>query len=141
VIDRNRVARALADLVTTRDEITQLAATEQTVFLADRRNSLALRYLIIQAVEAVADICQHILAQQAGIICEGYVDCIVKAGTQGIISAALAQPLRRLAALRNMLVHRYWIADDIRLYVETRAHQHDLDTFRQDIEIFLQQHP
>jgi uncharacterized protein YutE (UPF0331/DUF86 family) len=138
VLDHNRIARALADTMAARGEIAPLVALEQAVFLADRRNSLALRYLIIQAVEAMTDVCQHILAKTRGILCEGYVDCLLKAGEQEIISPALAQKLRRLAALRNLLVHRYWVVDDKRLYEETHAGQNDLIAFIQEIETFVQ---
>jgi uncharacterized protein YutE (UPF0331/DUF86 family) len=118
-----------------------LVSLEQVVFLAERRNAFALRYLIIQAVEAMADLCQHILAGVQRIPCAGYIDCLTKAGEQGIISLALSQRLCRLAALRNMLVHRYWTVDDASLYVETRANQSDLRTFGQEIEAFVQQLP
>jgi uncharacterized protein YutE (UPF0331/DUF86 family) len=139
VLNRDKIARDLADIEATRVEIEQLVSLVQITFLADRRNALALRYLIIQAVEAMADLCQHILAKVWGIPCEGYIDCFLKAGEQGIISLALSQRLRRLAALRNMLVHRYWTIDDARLYVETQAGQRDLTTFVQEIEAFVQQ--
>jgi uncharacterized protein YutE (UPF0331/DUF86 family) len=129
VLDRNRVARALTDIMAARGEIAPLVSLEQVVFLADRRNSLSLRYLIIQAVEAMADICQHILAKTRGVLCEGYVDCLLKAGEQGIISTSLSQKLRQLVILRNILVHRYWVVDDVRLYEETHAGQNDLTAF------------
>ena len=58
----------------------------------------------------------------------------MKAGEHGIISVALAERLRRLAALRNILVHRYWNIDDARVYVETQANLSDLATFIDEIE-------
>jgi uncharacterized protein YutE (UPF0331/DUF86 family) len=138
VLDRDRIARDIADLEAIKADLAPLVSLEQAAFLMDRRNLFALRYLIIQAVEAMADLCQHILARTRGIPCEGYVDCILKAGEHGIISLALSERLRQLASLRNMLVHRYWRVDDARLYVETRASLSDLKTFVQEIETFIQ---
>jgi uncharacterized protein YutE (UPF0331/DUF86 family) len=46
---------------------------------------LAPKYLLIAAVEAIADLCQHLLARTEGSACEGYVDCIAKAGAEGFI--------------------------------------------------------
>jgi len=43
------------------------------VFLSDRKNSLALKYLLIQAVEAIVDVCQHLLAKTKGVVCSGEV--------------------------------------------------------------------
>jgi uncharacterized protein YutE (UPF0331/DUF86 family) len=121
-----------------RGEIAQLVRLEQGVFLADRRNTLALRYLIIQAVEALADVCQHILAKTRGMLCESYVDCLFKAGEQRNISPVLSQKLRQLATLRNILVHRYWVVDEVRLYEETQAGQNHLTAFVREIEAFVQ---
>ena len=102
-----------------RGELERLIAVDQATFFSDSRNVFSVRYLLIQAVEAMTDLCQHMLARTRGIPCDGYIDCIVKAGDHGIISVALAERLRRLAALRNILVHRYWNIDDARVYVET----------------------
>ena len=135
--DRNRVAKDIADIAIARGELERLLAVDQMTFLADSRNVFAMRYLIIQAVEAMADLCQHILARSRGIPCDGYIDCIVKAGEHGIISVALAERLRRLAALRNILVHRYWSIDDARVYVETQANLSDLTAFGEEIEVLV----
>ena len=65
----------------------------------------------------------------------------MKAGEHGIISIALAERLRRLAALRNILVHRYWSIDDARVYVETKANLSDLTTFIEEIEVLVRTLP
>jgi uncharacterized protein YutE (UPF0331/DUF86 family) len=52
-------------------------AVDQATFFADSRNVFSVRYLIIQAVEALTDLCQHMLARTRGIPCDGYIDCIV----------------------------------------------------------------
>jgi uncharacterized protein YutE (UPF0331/DUF86 family) len=114
---------------------------DQATFFSDSRNVFSVRYLIIQTVEAMTDLCQHMLARTRGIPCEGYIDCIVKAGEHGIISVALAERLRRLAALRNILVHRYWNIDDTRVYIETKANVSDLTTFSDEIEALVRALP
>ena len=134
MLDRNRIAKDIADIAMARREIERLVAVDQATFFSDSRNAFSVRYLIIQAVEAMTDLCQHMLARTRGIPCDGYIDCIVKAGEHGIISVALAERLRRLAALRNILVHRYWNIDDARVYVETQANLSDLATFIDEIE-------
>ena len=141
VLDRNRIAKDIADIATARGELERLLAVDQAAFLADSRNVFSMRYLIIQAVEALTDLCQHILARTRGIPCDGYIDCVVKAGEHGIISVVLAEWLRRLAALRNILVHRYWSIDDARVYVETKANLSDLTTFIEEIEVLVRTLP
>jgi uncharacterized protein YutE (UPF0331/DUF86 family) len=141
VFDRNRIAKNIADIAMARGEIERLIAVDQATFFSDSRNVFSVRYLIIQAVEALTDLCQHMLARTRGIPCDGYIDCIVKAGEHGIISVALAERLRRLAALRNILVHRYWNIDDARVYVETKTNVSDLTTFIDEIEALVRTLP
>jgi uncharacterized protein YutE (UPF0331/DUF86 family) len=114
---------------------------DQATFFSDSRNVISVQYLLIQAVEALTDLGQHMLARTRGIPCDGYIDCIVKAGEHGIISVALAERLRRLAALRNILVHRYWNIDDARVYVETKVNLSDLTTFIDAIEALVRTLP
>jgi uncharacterized protein YutE (UPF0331/DUF86 family) len=141
VLDRNRIAKNIADIAMAKGEIERLIAVDQASFFSDSRNVFSVRYLIIQAVEALTDLCQHMLARTRGIPCDGYIDCIVKAGEHGIISVALAGRLRRLATLRNILVHRYWSIDDARVYVETKANVSDLTTFIDEIEALVRTLP
>jgi uncharacterized protein YutE (UPF0331/DUF86 family) len=141
MLDRNRIAKNIADIAMARGEIERLVAVDQATFFSDSRNAFSVRYLIIQTVEALTDICQHMLARTRGIPCDGYIDCIVKAGEHGIISVALAERLRRLAALRNILVHRYWSIDDARVYTETQANLSDLTSFIDEIETLVRTLP
>jgi len=141
VLDRDRIAKDIADIAMARGELERLIAVDQATFLSDSRNVFSVRYLLIQAVEALTDLCQHMLARTRGIPCDGYIDCIVKAGEHGIISVALAERLRRLAALRNILVHRYWNIDDARVYVETKVNLSDLTTFIDAIEALVRTLP
>lgn len=72
--------------------------------------------------------------QAKGAACEGYVDCIVKAGENGLISHQLANNLRRLADLRNSLIHRYWIINDEELYDVSKENIDDLENFVSQID-------
>lgn len=105
--------------------------------VSERKNIFSLRYLLIQAVESITDTCQHIPSKIKGLPCDGYVDCIIKAGENQIISKALAKKLRRLADLRNNLVHRYWIIDDDELYHLTKANIDNLEDFVSQIDDFI----
>jgi len=135
--DAERLARNRQDLAAAKAEIDRLTRDEADAFLADTRSRLALRYVLIQAVEGIVDICQHVLSRAAGVACQGYVDCIVKAGEHGIIDEPLAGKLRKLASLRNGLVHRYWQIDDRRVYESCREDAADLDAFLAQIERYI----
>jgi uncharacterized protein YutE (UPF0331/DUF86 family) len=134
VQNADRVSKGIADILEAKAEMERILSSGKEDFLSDRKNSLALKYLLIQAVEAIVDVCQHLLAKTKGVVCSGYVDCIVKAGENGLIQSALAHKLRRLADLRNSLVHRYWIVDDGKLFDQCSANINDLSDFSSQID-------
>jgi len=136
-IDPDRFLKAKMDLVRVSDQIDQLFGAGIKDYLSDERNVLSLKYLLIESVEAIADICQHLLAKAKGIVCEGYVDCIVKAGEAGIIDVSLAQKLRKLTDLRNILIHRYWVVDDKKIYTQTVENKKYLREFVDQTDSFI----
>jgi len=115
-VDIERLKKDIEDILSVKRDIANLLDLGTDNFLADKRNSLALKYLLVEAVEAICDVCQHVLAKSKGIACNGYVDCIIKAGENNIISHSLSNKLKGLANLRNSLIHRYRIIKDDELY-------------------------
>ena len=137
MIDKDRITKAKLDIIQVTERIDSLIGKGLDSYLSDEKAPLALKYLLIEAVEAISDICQHLLAKTKGIACLGYVDCIVKAGQEGIITSALSERLRRLADLRNIIIHRYWVIDDQKIFQETIENKRELADFVGQIEAFL----
>jgi len=136
-LNLDRIAKNKADILEVKKEIENIVSLSKEDFLKEKRNSLALKYLLIQAVEAIADVSQHILAKTKGIPCEGYVDCIIKAGENSIITKELSNKLRKLMDLRNNLIHRYWRIDDEELFKISKANLDDLEDFVNQIDDFI----
>jgi len=137
VLDVNRIAKNKADILDVKAQAEKVISADRETFLSDKRNSLSLRYLLIEAVEAITDMCQHILAKTKGVACDGYIDCIIKAGNNAIITSELSNKLRRLADLRNSLIHRYWIISDAELYKVSKDNIGDLHDFVEQIDAFI----
>lgn len=137
MLDQDRIAKNKTDILNIKSQIGDIVAVNKAAFLLDQRNSLALKYLLVEAVEAITDVCQHILAKIKGLACDGYVDCIVKAGDNGIITPALSNKLRRLADLRDSLIHRYWVINDEELYTKSKENISDLEDFVNQIDGFI----
>ena len=137
MINKDRLQKNRLDLIQVHDQIQKITSQDLDAFLQDPRNALALRYLLIEAVEAIVDTCQHLLAHLKGIPCEGYVDCILKAGQEGLIPVSLSNSLRKLASLQNSLIHRYWVIQDDVLYQQTRDHAQELLAFAERIRQYV----
>jgi uncharacterized protein YutE (UPF0331/DUF86 family) len=137
VLNTDRVAKNISDILNIKTEIKKIIFVGKENFFLDKKNSLALKYLLIETVEAITDTCQHLLAKTKGIICDGYVDCIVKAGENGIIKPVLSNKLRKLADLRNSLIHRYWTINDDELFVQCSSNIDDLSDFSVQVNAFI----
>lgn len=138
MIDIDRIAKAKADILSVYEQMDSLVKAGKNDFLNDTKSPLALKYLLIEAVEAITDICQHLLVKSRGIACEGYIDCILKTGKEDIITVSLANKLRRLADLRNNLIHRYWNINDEQLYTQTVDNKSDLLIFVEQVNSFIE---
>ncbi len=136
-LDINRIAKNKADILDVKSQVERLVSVDKESFLSDRRNSLSLKYLLIESVEAITDVCQHLLAKTKGVACDGYIDCIVRSGNNAIISNELSNKLRRLAGLRNSLIHRYWIINDEELLKISKENIGDLNDFIEQIDAFI----
>lgn len=137
MFDRDRITKDREDILSIKIQIEEILATGKEAFLQDKRNPLSLKYLLIEEVEAITDVCQHLLARTKGMACIGYVDCIVKAGENGIITPNLANKLRRLADLRNSLIHRYWIINDEELFTLCKENIKDFEEFIAQADHFI----
>jgi uncharacterized protein YutE (UPF0331/DUF86 family) len=136
-LNLDRIAKNKADLLAVQNEVLKIIEPDMKDVISDKKNIYSLKYLLIQAVEGITDTCQHILSRRKGLPCEGYADCIVKAGENGLIKSELANKLRRLADLRNNLVHRYWIIDDEELFSISKANIRDLGEFVSQIDALI----
>jgi uncharacterized protein YutE (UPF0331/DUF86 family) len=137
VQNADRISKGLADVLEAKSGMQNILLVGKEAFFADKKNSLALKYLLIEAVEAITDVCQHLLAKSKGVACSGYIDCIVKAGELGIIKPDLSNKLRKLADLRNSLIHRYWIIKDETLYLQSTENINDFSDFADQVNTFL----
>ncbi len=132
MIDRARLKRFINEIIKNSNELKQLVK-ENTL----TPNSLALKaakYLLIELAEAISNVIQHILAKEKGIIVSGYIDTIVKAYENNLISKELYNKLRPFFDFRNSLIHRYWQVDDELLIKNIIKGKDDLEQFVREIE-------
>ncbi len=126
------------DLLDTISEIKSLIALEEEAFLKDRKNIYTLRYLLIEAVEAMANICNHILTRLKGEVPKGYPDCFEKLSDAEIIAKELGNKLRKVASLRNIIIHKYWEIDDRKVFNSAKANINDFEEFLKQINEILE---
>ena len=101
-----------------------------------RAELLAMKYSVIQLVEASASICVHLL-ENLGERPLGYPDCFIRMGERGLLPKELASRLAAAARLRNLLVHRYWSISDLRVYESVKEGLSDFNEFISHVKALM----
>ncbi len=104
----------------------------------DDKTTKAIKYSLIVTIEAMLQICQHILARKFKIPVSGYRDAFKKAYKYGIITEELSKKIQPLADLRNeFLIHGYWRCDDELLLKLIRDNISDFRKFVNEIRSYI----
>jgi uncharacterized protein YutE (UPF0331/DUF86 family) len=126
------------DLLDTVFEIKSVTDMEKDIFIQEKKDIFSLRYLIIGAVESMANICNHILTRVTGQVPKGYPDCFEKLFHNKIITEELSDKLKKIASLRNIIIHKYWQIDDCKVFKSTKENIGDFEEFLRQINDFLE---
>ncbi len=137
--DPVRIRNYLMEIRKNSRELNQLI--EQNELTADSIPLKAAKYILVELAEAMSNTIQHILAKEKGVAVSGYIDTIIKAHENGILSAELFERLKPFFDFRNSLIHRYWTVDDSRLIGNIKSGRHDFERFVEEIETFLAKRP
>lgn len=134
-VDPIRIKRYLAEIRKNSLELNRLI--DQNELVPDTIPMKATKYILIELAEGMSNAIQHILARDKGVAVSGYIDAILKAYDNGLISEILFQRLKPFFDFRNSLIHRYWTIDDSRLIDNLMKGRHDFDRFIEEIEAYL----
>jgi uncharacterized protein YutE (UPF0331/DUF86 family) len=86
-------------------------------------------YRLLVAIEAALSICFHLVAKKAKRAPDTYAECFAAMAEEGLIPQEMAAKLQHMARFRNMLIHRYWNIDPLRLHEIISDDIDDLDEF------------
>ncbi len=134
-VDPIRIKNYLSEI--RRNSIALQELLDQNEIVPDSVPLKAAKYILIELAEAMSNTIQHILAKEKGTAVSGYIDTVVKAHDNGIISDDLFQRLKPFFDFRNSLIHRYWIIDDQRLISNIQSGRNDFDRFVEEIEAYI----
>ena len=113
-----RMERLLRDLEKGLKIIEEITSTDLEDFLNDLKSRYALRMAIVEIIETAANIGLILLREHGAHEVKGYPHIFDKMAELRILSADVGLGMRRMARLRNLIIHRYWEVDDSRIYRE-----------------------
>jgi uncharacterized protein YutE (UPF0331/DUF86 family) len=136
VVDRERLLTKLDELDTHLAELRSIAPTDFNDYLAVEKRRACERLLQI-SVEAVIDTCALLVSGlRLGLPAEED-DLFERLAARGVVSGGMAETLRRMKGLRNLLVHEYGRIDDRLVFETVRNRLGDFDAFRGEVLAFL----
>lgn len=115
------------------EKIRRYTALTDAEFFADERNLYTVMHLLLIAIEAVAALCNHILAKKAGEAPSSYAECFAGMRDLKLLDDALTARLVRMARFRNLLVHRYWEIDPTQVLRFARENLGDFTAYLQAV--------
>jgi uncharacterized protein YutE (UPF0331/DUF86 family) len=134
-IDRRRIQTYLYDIKKNAIDLEDfLKGYEDEAILNDHIVLKAIKYTLIEMAEVIANTLQHILAKGKGQPVSGYIDTLIKARENRIISEKIFLVLKPFFEFRNMLIHRYWTIDDTIILKNLRENHREFNSFIKEIE-------
>lgn len=133
-VDPIRIKQYLSEIRKNSLELNGLI--DQNRLVPDSIPLKAAKYMLIELAEAMSNAIQHILAREKGLALSGYIDAVLKAYENGLISEPLFERLKPFFDFRNSLIHRYWTIEDARLIDNILKGRGDFDRFIEEIEAY-----
>lgn len=135
MLDRERILIKLDQLYGYLGELREILPEDFAIYRKVEKR--ACERLLQVAIEAVIDICHLLVAGlRLGIAAEED-DLFDKLKEANIISADMAERLKEMKGLRNILVHEYARIDDRIVYDIASARLTDFETFEQQVVQYL----
>ena len=136
-LDKERITQYEAEIKEAQNILAEIILADINDFIRDSIKIRAMKYTLIVLVEAICNLCRHILAKKAHIVVEEYMEAILKMQEKGFLSDSIVEKLVPLTKLRHQLIHGYWKTDDRRLFLETKNSLGVIEQFIKELDQFL----
>lgn len=133
-IDKEKIKQRFSEIDESLKEIKRLVSLDKKEFYYKKENMAAVKYYLLQAIEAVGGICVHIAAKKLNKGVSAFGECFEILGKEGCLDEELVSKLRKMVKFRNRLIHRYWEIDDEKILEYTKTDLNDFNEFIKAID-------
>ncbi len=138
-IDKNVFQKLVREVAEAIEEVREIVSLDVDSFLNDRRSRFSLRYSVVLIVEYLADIAVAILEKDFNEVVESYRDAIMKLRDKRVLGSRVAEFIARLVSLRNLIVHRYWAVDDLKIYESAKSNGvENIERFIEEVSRYVE---
>ena len=128
-IDQQKIRQKIHFMRENIELLKQFKGLDQERFTADPiKEAAALRMLQV-SIEAMLDICSHIIAREGWGLAKTYVDIIELTIKNGLISNEKADIYKNMARFRNRIIHLYDRVDTAEVLNIINHHLDDFNPF------------
>jgi uncharacterized protein YutE (UPF0331/DUF86 family) len=128
-IDKEKIKQRFSEINEALTEIKRLASLDDQQFWAKKENIAAVKYYLLQSIEAVGSVCVHIAAKKFNKGVAVFGECFEILEREGFLSSNLAMRLKKMVKFRNKPIHRYWEIDDKNILEYSRKDINDFNDF------------
>lgn len=127
--DEEKITKLSSELFNALRRLKELADLPKDEFLSNPHFIGSAKYFFIVAIEAVIDMCNHVISRNRLRVPEDYADTFRVMGEAGFFDEEFVDRLVQMARFRNRLVHLYWDIDDEIVYEILQKDIQDLEEF------------
>jgi len=127
--NKEKMAGLVSQINVAIDRLQVLGKLGKKEFLSDADKIASAKYHFIVAIEAVVDICNHIISKNAFRLPNDYADTFSVLNEKDLLNKGLINRLKNMVRFRNRLVHIYWNINDKTVYEILQTDLNDFDEF------------
>jgi len=133
VVDESKILRKLQAITESLSKLEELARMDKDTFLDDFRSIDSAKYNLQTAIEAMIDICNHIISRKRLRVPATNAESFEIVSEIGLLPADALPVYRSMARFRNRIVHMYDEVDDSQIYEILQTRLGDIRSFVQCI--------
>ena len=133
MVDESRILHKLQAITDSLSKLEELAQMGKDVFLIDFRSIDSAKYNLQTSIEAMIDICNHIISRKRLRVPATNVESFEVVSEAGLLPADVLPVYRSMARFRDRIVHMYDEVDDGQIYEILRTRLDDIRAFVQHV--------
>lgn len=133
MVDESRILHKLQAITDSLSKLEELAQMGRDGFLTDFRSIDSAKYNLQTSIEAMIDICNHIISRKRLRVPATNVESFEVVTEAGLLPADALPVYRSMARFRNRIVHMYDDVDDSQIHEILQTRLDDIRAFVQHV--------
>jgi len=133
VVDESRILHKLQAITGSLSKLEELAQMDRDVFLTDFRSIDSAKYNLQTSIEAMTDICNHIVSRKRLRVPATNVESFEVVSEAGLLPAVALPVYGSMARFRDRTVHMYDEVDDSQIHETLQGRPGDIRAFVQSV--------